>query len=51
MLGDSLFLWEFDMTDDYNLLEKGGTYEVRGYWYRIQFLSHYPVIYDLKRVA
>lgn len=51
ILGDTIWLWEFNKTDDYNIFEKGKTYTIKGYWFRSQFFSQYPIIYNVKSDA
>lgn len=50
VLGDNLFLLEFNKTDDYNRIEKNKTYKIYGYGFRIQILNMYPKIYDLEEL-
>ena len=50
IISDNMLLLQFNKTDDYNLVNVNQKYKVYGYGFRIQFLSMYPKIYDLKKV-
>ena len=45
-----LLLFQFNKTDDYNLITIGQKYKIYGYGYRVNLLSMYPKIYDLKKI-
>lgn len=50
ILSDNLLLFQFNKTDDYNLITIGQKYKIYGYGYRVNLLSMYPKIYDLKKI-
>jgi len=50
VITDNLLLLQFNKTDDYNLVDVNQKYKIYGYGFRIQFLSMYPKIYDLKKI-
>lgn len=43
---DSLLMWRFDSSDDYNCIEVGKTYKFTTGGYRIPLFSMYPNIYE-----
>lgn len=50
VLGDSVFLLEFNSADDYAMIKEGKKYKVYGYWFRLPFMSWFPKIYKYKEV-
>jgi len=41
------FLGDFNRAEDYNKLEKGNSYNISGYGYRLGMLDMYPKIYKI----
>lgn len=50
VLGDSVFLLEFNSADDYAMIKEGKKYKVHGYWFRLPLMSWFPKIYKYKEV-
>jgi len=50
VLGDSMFLLEFNSADDYAMIKEGKKYKVHGYWFRLPLMSWFPKIYKYKEV-
>ena len=50
VLGDSVFLLEFNSADDYAMIKEGKKYKVYRYWFRLPFMSWFPKIYKYKEV-
>lgn len=46
---DLLFIWKFNSTDIYNLLEIGQTYKITTSGYRIRIFSSYPNINKVEK--
>ena len=44
-LTDSLYLFEFNSSDDYARLKIGNRYKIYGYWFRYPIFSWFPMIY------
>lgn len=47
---DSVYFLEFNSSDDYGLVQVGKTYKVYGYWFRLPFMSWFPMIYKFEPV-
>ena len=47
---DSVFFLEFNSSDDYGIVQVGQTYKIYGYWFRLPFMSWFPMIYKLEPV-
>lgn len=43
------FIGDFNEAEDYNLMNKGETYKVKGYGFRVDFLGWYPTIYNVQK--
>jgi len=43
------FLGDFNKAEDYNSINKGDTYKVKGYGFRNDMLSIYPTIYNITK--
>ena len=43
------FIGDFNEAEDYNLMNKGETYKVKGYGFRVDFLGWYPTIYNIQK--
>ena len=43
------FIGDFNRVEDYNLMNKGDTYKVKGYGFRVDFLGWYPTIYNVQK--
>lgn len=50
VLGDTMYLLEFNSADDYALIKEGETYKIYGYWFRFPMLSWFPRIYKYEKV-
>lgn len=50
ILGDSVFLLEFNSADDYAIIKEGKKYKVYGYWFRLPLMSWFPKIYKYKEI-
>ena len=46
VLGDSVFLLEFNSADDYAMIKEGKKYKAHGYWFRLPLMSWFPKIYN-----
>ena len=44
------FLADFNKAEDYNLINKGEQYKVKGYGFRADFLGLYPSIYNITKI-
>ena len=44
------FVGDFDRAEDYNKLQKGKTYDISGYSFRVPFLDMYPKIYKINNI-
>ena len=51
VLGDSVFLLEFNSADDYATIKEGKKYKVHGYWFRLPLMRWFPKIYKYKEVV
>ena len=50
VLGDSVFLLEFNSANEYLTIKEGKKYEVYGYWFRLPLMSWFSKIYKYKEV-
>ncbi len=46
-IGNLWFNNDFNRAEDYNSLEKGKTYNVKGFGYRFAMLDSYKIIYEI----
>mgnify|MGYP001181914889 FL=1 len=44
------FVGDFNRAEDYNKLQKGITYDISGYSFRVPFLDMYPKIYKINNI-
>jgi len=44
------FVGDFNRAEDYNKLQKGKTYDISGYSFRVPFLDMYPKIYKINNI-
>ena len=44
------FIGDFDKVENYNFINVGGTYKVKGYGFRFDMFGIYPTIYDVEKV-
>jgi len=50
LIVDRFILMEFNSGDDYAMMNVGGKYKVKGYWFRFPLLSWYPQLYAVEKV-
>jgi competence protein ComGC len=50
ILGDSVFLLEFNSADDYAIIKEGKKYKVYVYWFRLPLMSWFPKIYKYSEI-
>lgn len=49
-LVDSVYLQEFNSSDDYAQLKVGKRYKIYGYWYRYPIFSWFPLVYKVSEI-
>jgi hypothetical protein len=44
------FIGDFNKAEDYNMIEKGGNYKVKGNGLRVDWLGWFPMIYKIRKL-
>ena len=48
-VNNAWFIGDFNKAEDYNLMDKGSTYKVKGFGFRVDMLGWYPTIYNIQK--